>query len=125
MTVNPLTIYNLYSSLYLSTALEAEHSEYILTLLTNTSFPIHDIAEIPEDVTIAHKFGNRYEGEEKYFHDCGIMYISSSRLFYCVMTKDLEVEEATKVIGAITHRIYSYSIETRSELDLYKDNLSL
>lgn len=120
MTVNPLTIYNLYSSLYLSTVLEQEHSEYILRLLTNTTFPIHDIAQIPEDVIIAEKFGNRYEGEEKYFHDCGIMYINNSRIFYCVMTKDLEADLATEVIGTIVHRIYTYSVETRSELDSYK-----
>lgn len=118
--VNPITIYNIYSSLYLSTILQQDNSQYILELLSNTSFPIHDIATIPENVTIAQKYGFRSGDGEPYFHDCGIMYFSEIRLFYCVMTKDLDQETGQKVIGTIVHRIYTYTLETRRELDYYK-----
>ncbi len=120
---NTLSFYNIYSSLYLSTTLEPKNSEYILELLTNTSFNINKIAGLPENVTVAHKFGVVSDDKEYYLHDCGIIYYRELRIFYCVMTKDMEPKIAAKVIGKIVHEIYVYSSETRTELDTYKETI--
>ncbi len=120
--VNPISMYNMYSSLYLSTVLDAENSQYLLELLSNTTFPIHEIAQIPSDVIIAQKYGVRYDGDNQYFHDCGIMYIDDMRVFYCIMTEDLDPETGELVVGQVVNRIYTYSLEKRDELDEYAQN---
>ena len=120
--ITPRSVYALFSSLYLSTILEPEHSEYILTQLTNTVFDIQSAAQLPKNVTIAQKFGYEYLQGEPYFHDCGIMYISDMRIFYCIMTKDLDRNKAAGIVGTIVHEIYQYVLETRKKLDTYRVN---
>lgn len=118
--VTPKSMYNVFSSLYLSTVLETEHSEYILSLLTDTVFDINRIAELPENVTVAQKFALKYANQDRYLHSCGILYIDKSRIFYCVMTEGLNQKTAEAVIGAIVNSIYKYNQDTKSELNKLK-----
>lgn len=122
--VTPLAFYNVFSSLYLSTVLEPQDSEYILQLLSNSTFDIREMAQLPQNVTIAHKYGIRYRGDEKYFHDCGIIYVNnyetSLRIFYCIMTEGMDEDTAIEINARIINKIYYYSTETREELDQYK-----
>lgn len=118
ITTTPKLNSHIFSSLYLSTVLEPQDSEYILKLLTETSFDIKRIADLPDDVIVAQKFGNYYNSGQKSFHDCGIMYLEESRFFYCVMTKDLSGAEAEKEIGFIVHEIYEYIVEKRSAIKM-------
>ena len=121
--VTPIKMYNLFSSLYLSTVLYAQDSEYILSLLTKTTdFDIKALANLPNNVTIADKFGEYYLDDTKLFHDCGIMYIGQSKFFYCIMMKDIEVEDAKHTIGYLVNYIYNYVVYTRTQLDAYKKN---
>ncbi len=120
--VTPKSMYNVFSSLFLSTILTPEHSEYILRILTNTTFDIKKIAQLPDNVTVSQKFGEKYVNGEKNFHSCGIIYAHQMRLFYCIMTKDMKEEDAIKTIGGMTHAIYEYAIETRSILDELSQN---
>ena len=119
--VTPKSIYNVFSSLYLSTVLRPESSEYILSQLTDTVFDIKELANLPENVTIAQKFATKYDGNGQFYHNCGIIYSGEMRLFYCIMTKDIEKVSAEKVIGAIVKSIYSYATDTRKTLDYYRD----
>ena len=119
--VTPISMYNLFSSLYLSTVLaEPKDSEYILSLLANSDFDIKSMANLPSNITLAQKYGEYYTDDTKQFHDCGIMYIDRSRIFYCIMTKDLDAEDAKTDIGYMINRIYYYVVYARSELDLLK-----
>ena len=115
--ITPKAMSTLFSSLYFSTVLEPGHSEYLLSLLNDTVFPIKQIANLPDDVAIVHKFGENFYGSNKFFHECGIMYIEQSRIFYCVMTKNLSEEAATETIGVVVNEIYHYVKETRIKLD--------
>ena len=119
-TITPVSIYNLFSSLYLSTVLIPQDSEYILSLLTNTTFDINKLAHLPSNVTVAHKYGLYYDNGEEFFHDCGIMYIGEGRFFYCIMTKHLDGKNALATIGIIVNSIYTYIIEERTQLQSYK-----
>ena len=89
--------------------------------MTETVFDIKKIANLPDDVKVVHKFGENYYGTERFFHNCGIMYISETRIFYCIMTKDLNEEEAVETTGFIVNNIYNYVRETREKLDVYKE----
>ena len=118
--ITPKSMYNVFSSLYFSTFLNAENSEYILSSLTNTTFDIKSLAELPSNATVAHKFAAKYNGTYRGFHDCGIIYYNEQRVFYCVMTKDMSYETAVQVVGAVVNKIFYYSLGTRQELDTYK-----
>jgi len=47
------------------------------------------------------------------------VYIDESRILYCIMTKDLSVEEATETIGTIVNQIYHYVKDTKARLEAY------
>jgi len=117
--VTSLNMYNIFSSLYLSTVLYAQDSEYILSLLTKTTeFDINDLAAVPYNVTIADKFGEYYVNDAKLFHDCGIIYISQSRIFYCIMMKNIELNDAERIMAHLVNHLYGYVVSTRSRLDI-------
>jgi len=119
--VSPKTISTLFSSLYFSTVLEPDNSEYLLSLLSDSAFDVGKAANIPNDVTIAHKFGGTYYIGYKYFHDCGIIYIDESRIFYCIMTKDIDEDTASEAIGVIVNEIYKYVVESKARFKAYKE----
>ena len=122
-TVTPISIYNFFSSLYLSTVLNPQDSQYLLSLLADSDFDIKKLAGLPDNVTIAQKWGAYYTNDSKFFHDCGIMYIGQSRIFYCIMTRDLDVQSAEKVMSILVKSVYVYVTEERAKLDEYKKNI--
>lgn len=78
--------------LYNSTYLSRELSSRALSLLTKSDFSRGLRSGIPQDVTIAHKFGEATvtfaDGfvDHHELHDCGIVY-SKNPFFICIMTK--------------------------------------
>lgn len=119
--ITPKSMGNLFSSLYFSTVLEPKSSEYLLSLLAKNYFDIKKIANLPDEVKVAQKFGENYYGSNRFFHSCGIMYIDNSRIFYCIMTKDLDEETAIETISVFVNEIYKYVTETRAKLAVYKE----
>ena len=99
--------------------LEPDNSEYLLSLLADSAFDVGQAAKIPKDIVIAHKFGETYYTNFRYFHDCGIMYINEKRIFYCIMTKGIEEDKAEQTIGVIVNKIYVYAKETDILLSKY------
>ncbi len=117
------SLYSVFSSLYLSTILDPQDSEYILSLLSNTTFDVNTAYTLPPEVKVSHKFGALYNNnDEKYFHDCGIIYMGVKRVFYCVMTKDLDEKQAVNTIGLIVKNIYLFTDEVSKGLEDYKNN---
>lgn len=118
--ITPKAMSNLFISIYFSTVLEPHNSEYLLSLMTETVFDIKKIANLPDNVRVVHKFGENYYGNNQFFHDCGILYIDESRIFYCIMTKDLSEEESEETVGIIVNEIYNYVKDTKARLEAYK-----
>ena len=78
----------LYNASYLSKNL----SENALALLSETTFEDGIRGNIPKEITIAHKFGEREIIAEDnkilhQLHDCGIVYYPGYPYLICVMTK--------------------------------------
>ena len=119
--ITPRGVYNLFSSLYLSTVLTPENSEYVLSLLSRSTFNLHKVIGSPSDVVIAHKFGNGAHLNPVQFHDCGILYLKHSRIFYCVMTKGFREDKGIKVVGETVAAIYQYTLDARHFFDAYKE----
>ncbi|HIH43489.1 TPA: serine hydrolase [Candidatus Woesearchaeota archaeon] len=118
--LSPRLLANIFSSLYFSTVLEPKNSEYLLSLLTNTSFDIHSISHLPQSITISQKYGYYDVDGISLLSDCGIMYINQSRILYCISIRNADRQKSLNAIGAMINAIYSYVTQTRSTLDLFK-----
>ena len=112
---------NVFLSLYHSTILEPKDSQYLLSLLTETNLDARKLAQLPEYVKIAHKFGIYDDADQNHlFRDCGIIYSGKSRILYCVVIKGQQKEQAIAMTGRMIRAIYSYIIDNDITLDVYK-----
>jgi beta-lactamase class A len=97
--------------LYNATYLNREYSEKALSLLSQSTFHDGLAAGLPNEVKVAHKFGehvlNDANGEETgvELHDCGLIYAQQSFLL-CVMTRGNNVNNLKTVISEITKLVY-------------------
>ena len=108
--VSPKEYSNIFRTLYLSTYLTREHSQYILSLLSDTPFNDQIVAGVPEGITVAHKIGVRSEGDAvtKEFHDCGIVYAGRTPYMLCVMVEGISQEKATQIISTVSETTYQF-----------------
>jgi beta-lactamase class A len=100
----------LYNASYLSKSL----SENALALLSETTFEDGIRGNIPQEITIAHKFGEReIIGEDNkilhQLHDCWIVYYPGYPYLICVMTKweDVPMQRLAWVIQKSSTIIYN------------------
>lgn len=108
---NVLTIRE-YSSffriLYNSSYLNREYSEKALFLLSRSAYSDGLVSGVPENVPVAHKFGERFydNSNEKQFHDCGIVYAPESPYLLCIMTKGNDLGTLSGIIAEISGMVY-------------------
>lgn len=118
--LSPRSMYNVYQSLYYSTILEPQHSEWILHLLAHNSYNIREKASLPLSVTIAHKPGSLYTEGKQEFRDCGIMYYHETRLFYCIMLQGLSEENSMELTAQMVRDIFDYYNDRDANIKLYQ-----
>jgi beta-lactamase class A len=98
----------IFRALYNSSYLNAELSERTLRWLSMSDFKQGLIAGVPEDVVVAHKFGERLtEDGVKQLHDCGIIYYPDNPYLLCVMTRGLDFDTLATIIGAVSQEVYN------------------
>lgn len=99
--------------LFNATYLTPAYSEQALELLARSIFRDGLVSGIPDDIMIAHKFGehviseNRRTIEGIELHDCGIVYYPDHPYLLCVMTRAKTLDDAKGIIGAISREIYN------------------
>jgi len=92
----------LFRILYNSSYLEPSLSEKALNILSQSSFVQGLPAKLPDNILVAHKFGERKFGDsfsnamndysERQLHDCGIVYYSRAPYLLCIMTRGRDYE---------------------------------
>ena len=97
--------------LYNATYLTRDYSEKALGLLTQVEFDKALGAGIPDNIILAHKFGERgYINDEgknvKQLHDCGIVYYPERPYLLCVMTRGDDLEKLSATIQRISRLVY-------------------
>lgn len=97
---------NLFRSLYYSTYLKRQSSNYLLSLLTEKEFKEGLRAGVPPEIPIAHKTGRWYDGN--YIHDCGIVYYPYYPYILCTMTQNMTEEEAYDKTEEISRIVFEY-----------------
>lgn len=108
--VSPKSYSSIFRSLYLSSYLSEENSNYILDILTRTVFNDKIPSGVPDKkIKIAHKIGvfDLSDSEKKMFSDCGIVYLPNRPYILCIFVQESE-EDARKHMAYISYMIYSY-----------------
>ena len=109
MTVRAYTSF--FRILYNSTYLNEELSAKALEILTKSNFKLALRKPIPDNIRVAHKFGERksLQSNLKQLHDCGIIYFPNHPYSLCVMTKgndfDTQAETISKISSIVFERI--------------------
>jgi beta-lactamase class A len=103
--ISPKNYSSILRSLYLSSYLTRDHSNEILTYLTQTPFNDMIEAGVDPSITVAHKIG--VFDPLGIYSDCGIVYIPSRPYTLCVMVK-ADQRTATKHMQTISKMIYGF-----------------
>ena len=122
--LTPQSFSNMFLSLYYSAVLNSNDSEYILELLANTTLDMHKIAQLPDNVTVAHKWGYSADQTPSVFDDCGIMYIDNGRILYCITIRNQSFDYSTGILGGVVNNIYLYYNGQRQSLNAFKQYLT-
>jgi beta-lactamase class A len=105
---------NFFKVLYNASYLDRDMSEKALSFLSQTDFPQGIIAGVPNDIVVAHKFGERNFGDtvdpssQKELHDCGTIYYPGRPYLLCIMTKGTNFNNLASTISDISSTVYQY-----------------
>src|SRR5690606_27734764 len=64
---------SIFRTLYNSSYLSPEMSDKALKILSGSAYKDGIVAGVPEDIEVAHKFGEQRNGNDQQLHDCGIV----------------------------------------------------
>lgn len=97
--------------LYNSTYIDKDLSEKALELLSKVKYKNGLVAGVPQNITVAHKFGIRTMeengGVNRELHDCGFVYRKDKPYLICVMTKNkTTLQDAEETIKGISQIVY-------------------
>lgn len=94
--------------LYNSTYLNDELSAKALEILTKSNFKLALREPIPDNIRVAHKFGERasLKSNFKQLHDCGIIYFPNHPYSLCIMTKGDDFNTQAATISKISEMVY-------------------
>ncbi len=93
--------------LYNASYLTKSNSEYILDLLSKSTFTKGLKKWVPRQILVSHKFWERMIDWEKQLHDCWIVYYPKHPYLLCVMTRWWDWESLENIIAEISKKIYN------------------
>jgi beta-lactamase class A len=92
--------------LYNASYLNQDMSNKALELLASVDFRRGLSAGVPENIVVAHKFGERTAPEGKQLHDCGIVYYPNRPYLLCVMTKGADFDTLVSVVSGVSRLVF-------------------
>lgn len=100
---------SMFRTLYNAWYLNRDMSDKALSLLTHSGFKDGLVAGAPDDVEVAHKYGEVLiaNTNEQQLHDCGIVYYPPNPYLICVMSKGDNIKELERVIADISAKVYN------------------
>ncbi|MDH4161308.1 MAG: class A beta-lactamase-related serine hydrolase [Nitrospirota bacterium] len=102
--------------LYNASYLNRELSEKALDLLTRGDFKAGIVAGVPDNIAVAHKFGEGGQDGVAELHDCGIVYFPRHPYILCVLSRGKSYENLNEAIQLISSSIYS-NVEEQHKAD--------
>lgn len=102
----------LFKTIYTSSYLSPDYSEYAAQLLRNCTFKEGFAKGFPEGTKIWHKFGEwRYAGQDYELHEAGVVFIHEKPYLVTVMTKGKDTDKLAESIQAIARVMYLRLVE--------------
>lgn len=94
--------------LFNSSYLNKNSSEKMLEFLAESQFESGLVAGVPDEITVAHKFGERQKAgnDMKQLHDCGIVYYPAHPYLLCVMTRGNDYNKLSESIRNLSRVVY-------------------
>jgi len=96
--------------LFNASYLNKESSGQILRIMSESEFRDGIVAGVPQNIPVAHKFGERVPGTDsgiKQLHDCGIIYYPDSPYLLCIMTRGSDFRTLDDIIRDISAIVYA------------------
>jgi beta-lactamase class A len=106
--LNPMQCSRLVRVLYNSTFLQAEKSEFALRLLSKSKFQNGITRELPKDLIVAHKFGERNNESGSQLHETAIIFYDDTPYALTVMTKGTDQAELSNVLSSVSKMVYDF-----------------
>jgi beta-lactamase class A len=97
---------SIFRILYNASYLNLDMSNKALELLSQSVFKSGLVAGVPKGIKVAHKFGERKNGDEQQLHDCGVVYFLKNPYLLCVMTKGNSIQELEPIIAQVSKKVY-------------------
>lgn len=97
---------SIFRLLYNASYLSKEFSDKMLNDLSKTTFNDGLRKGVPDNILMAHKFGERFIGNNNQLHDCGIVYYPKNPYLLCVMTQGKNLAALPEVIATISKAVY-------------------
>lgn len=108
---------NFFRILYNASYLRPEYSNTILDQLSQSTFRNALVAGIPENIEVAHKFGEMSQIDPAtnqtvtVLNDCGIIYKQNNPYILCVMTRGTDFTKLEQTIKIISADVYKSSLD--------------
>lgn len=93
-------------TLFNSTYVTPELSEFGMSLMGECSFKEGFAKGLPQDVKVAHKFGEWDNTQTFELHESGVVYLQNKPCLITIMTKGADRSKLPPVISALTNTIY-------------------
>jgi beta-lactamase class A len=111
--VNVKTYAGFFRILFNASYLSRTSSEQALELLSKVEFDKGITANLPKNIIVAHKFGERSEGDLNQLHDCGIVYYPNHPYLLCIMSKGGQFDDLAKAISSVSKFVYDQISENQ------------
>ena len=105
--------------LYNASYLNKDMSNTALNWLTELGFKDGIVSGVPSNVIVARKFGERGEGKNLQFHDCGIVYYPKRPYLLCIMSKGENMENLIHNVKDISQLVYQH-VDMQSQRDNFR-----
>lgn len=92
----------LYNGSYLNFA----NSDVALRILSLSQYDDGIVSGVPENIVVAHKFGEREVSGAIQLHDCGIVYYPKEPYIVCIMTKGSDINRLSSAISELSKVTY-------------------
>ncbi len=108
----------MFRSLFNSSYLTREYSNYLLQILTTTTYSEGVKASLPTEVIVAHKFGEQTVESEtgtllfRQLHECGIVYADAGDepYIFCILTEGKDFETLQTILKDIGRIMYESTV---------------
>lgn len=96
----------LFKLLYSSSYLSHGNSEFALHLLNQSDFKNGLVRDLPDNVQVAHKFGEAGGKHQHQLHESGLIYMNYAPYLITIMTKGYAIDDLPPVISTISKMVY-------------------